>query len=238
MTARTPIVSSILAFSLAIIVSVSHAETIELSQLSTASLVAPFRVVPTGTSSPFPSSPVPHTVLKPWGYGSFTGLVIPAIRFNFDDNKGVSPSDMCGNQYPKHLGTDYAAPAGTPVYAIADGMVVRSGIFTSANDRYLVVQSGSLQLWTTLYGHLNIPNVSVGTFVTKGALIGTLFNYTADGDIPHLHLGIRTSPYTNVSASDPNSSTRGFACPTQSNYQLNKYKFTSPEVLKYYTYYY
>jgi murein DD-endopeptidase MepM/ murein hydrolase activator NlpD len=212
-----------------------HAQTIEFSQLSVASLGAPLPVAPFGTSY-YPILPpyVFHQTLKTWGTGTFTGSVVPSIGFNADDDKGTSP--ICSGKYPKHLGTDYAAPAGTAVYAIADGTAVRVGTFTSSGDQYVVMESGSSQKWTTLYGHLNTPNVSVGTKIIKGAFLATLFNYRDLGDIPHLHMGIRNGAYTTTSGTS--DSTRGFACASDPTYQLNKYKFVSPEVYKYLTPYY
>lgn len=211
------------------------AQTIEFSQLGVASLGAPLPVVSFGTSyAPLFPPYVLHTLARPWGYGSFTGTIIPSIAFGVDDNKGVTP--FCAGQYPKHLGTDYAGAAGTPVYAIADGTVKRVNIFTNANDYYVVVESGSSQKWTTLYGHLNSPSVGVSKIIKKGDLVGTLFNYISDGDIPHLHMGIRNGAYTTTGATS--DSTRGFACATDPQYQANKYNFVSPEQFKYFTLYY
>jgi murein DD-endopeptidase MepM/ murein hydrolase activator NlpD len=220
--------------------SVGHAQVVEFNQLPSVSLGAPLPVAPFGTTY-YPILPpyVYHTTLKLWGYGTPTNTVIPSITFAVDDDKGTLPS--CSGNYPKHLGIDYAAPAGTAVYAIADGVVRRANGFTGVGDYYVVVESGSLNKWTTLYGHLNAPpsyfglGTNLSYPVKKGDFLGTLYNYRDLGDIPHLHLGIRGAPYSNVTASDPNSSTRGYACATDSNYQLNKYKFVSPQAYNYYT---
>ena len=74
--------------------------------------------------------------------------------------------------------------------------------------------------------------------IKRGDVIGTLFDYRVDGDIPHLHLGIRLSPYVDVTADNSNSSTRGYACAENANYQANQFMFISSEQLKYFTYYY
>jgi murein DD-endopeptidase MepM/ murein hydrolase activator NlpD len=219
------------------------AQIIEFSQLGAANLGAPLPLVPRGTSY-FPLnslSPLQSTT-RIWGDTlTLSMYVIPSIAFGVDDNKGISPSEMCGANFPKHIGTDYAAPAGTPVYAIADGTVKRVGGFTGVGDYYVVVESGSSQKWTTLYGHLNsppFPSTTNGTTtIKKGALIGNLFNYRSYGDIPHLHMGIRNGAYMNVAFSNSGSSTRGFACSTDPQYQLNKYNFVSPEQFQYFTKY-
>lgn len=236
------IISSVV-LACAVVATPVGAQTIEFSHLGVASLGAPLPVISFGTSyAPLFPPYVLHTLARPWCYGSFTGNIVPSIPFGLDDNKGISPSEMCGANFPKHIGTDYAAAAGTPVYAIADGTVKRVGGFTGVGDYYVVVESGSSQKWTTLYGHLNpppFPTTTNGvTTIKKGALIGTLFNYRSYGDIPHLHMGIRNGAYMNVAFSNSGSSTRGFACATDPQYQANKYNFVSPEQFKYFTLYY
>lgn len=235
-----------------------NAQIIERSQLPSANLGAPLPVSPFGTMSYplFPSATTWHGSTKSWGYGSPYGNVIPSIAFLADDDKGAPKSCTNGSTWNKHLGTDYAAPAGTKVYAIADGIIKRINTFSSkivngksvsVGDYFLVVESGNNEKWTTLYGHLEKPpawpllgigNLDMNVSIKKGDLIGTLFNYRESGDIPHLHLGIRLSPYANVLFSHKDSSTRGYACLENPDYQLNKFKFTSPEQLRFLTNYY
>ena len=155
------------------------------------------------------------------------------IKFLAPDNKGA---EMCSNKkYPTHLGSDFAAPDGTPVYAIDDGTVVRVGGFTGVGDKYVVVESGSTDKWTTVYGHLkNIPYADTKngkTVIKKGALIGYVYPYRSLGDIPHLHLGIRKGAYAGKSIDE---STFGFI-PCGSN---DSYNFINPESLYFYTNYY
>lgn len=222
-----------------------NAQTIERSQVLVANFNAPLPLSPLGTSYvPLRVPPfgyIKNAVSKPWGFDTFLGTVAPSIPFGADDNKGA-PKNCKNNTFNKHLGSDYAAPAGTTVYAIADGFVRRVNEYTDAHDYYVVVESGSTDKWTTLYGHLNKPLFNIGKTlsypVKKGDIIGTLFDYRVSGDIPHLHLGIRLGPYVNVSVDDPNSSTRGYACAENANYQANQFMFISSEQLKYFTYYY
>lgn len=233
------IVSSLVVSSLFLSHASLNAQTIERSQVYLANLGAPLPVSPYGkTSYPYYPTAYPwHSLLKPWGYGSPVGVVIPSIAFGVDDDKGA-PRSCQNNTFNKHLGTDYAGPAGMYVYAIADGTVKRVGGFTGIGDYYVVVESGYNEKWTTLYGHLNPSTVALSKVVRKGDLIGTLYNYQEGGDIPHLHLGIRLSPYANVLSSNKDSSTRGFACLENPEYQLNKFKFTSPDQLRFLTNYY
>lgn len=184
----------------------THAAIVEFNQLPSTNLSAPLPFASFGTAY-YPIVPTYHTTQKIWGYGTPTGTIIPSVYFSADDNVGVTA--YCSGKYPKHLGTDYAAPAGTQVFAIADGKVRRIGGFTGIGDSYVVVESGSTDKWTTLYGHLNAPSVGLGATITKGMLVGTLYNYRELGDIPHLHLGIRKGVYMDVPAGNVNSSTRG-----------------------------
>lgn len=73
---------------------------------------------------------------------------------------------------PGHLGIDYAAPKGAPVYAATDGTVTIAGYHHSYGN-YVVIEheGGTIR---TLYAHLNDLNVEEGQTVTAGQLIGTV----------------------------------------------------------------
>ncbi len=72
-----------------------------------------------------------------------------------------------------HLGIDYAAPTGTPVYAAADGLVVFSGV-KGGFGRYIVIRHGAA--YETSYGHLNsiAKGVGAGKRVIQGSCIGAV----------------------------------------------------------------
>ena len=74
-------------------------------------------------------------------------------------------------RYRAHLGTDYAAPVGTPIRATADGVVVESG-YTSNNGRYVKIRHNST--YTTGYLHMSriAERASKGAFVKQGDVIG------------------------------------------------------------------
>jgi Peptidase family M23 len=252
------IVSS-LAIACAAVTTTVGAQVIEFSQLASASLQAPLPVIPNGTS--YIGNP-PYTKRSPLVLWGVTKAVVPSIRFDVYDDKGVQWEDKCpsltsppvrNSIFPKHLGTDYAGPAGTPVYAIADGVITRVNTFTDSNDYYVVIESGSTNKWTTLYGHLNKPPSYPSVLtpwidkfnrnlpVKKGDQIGVFFNYNAHGDIPHLHMGIRKGAYDSSTA----VSAKGYVCEVSpstlkpdATYYSNKYNFVSPEVYRYYTPYY
>ncbi len=70
-----------------------------------------------------------------------------------------------------HLGTDYAAPKGTPILAVADGVVSKRA-FTRNNGRYVKIKhSGNI---STQYLHMSKFNSKVkkGSHVKQGQVIG------------------------------------------------------------------
>lgn len=74
-------------------------------------------------------------------------------------------------RYKAHLGTDYAAPTGTPIYAIADGVISQSG-YTSGNGNYVRVRHN--KTYESGYLHMSkiASNIRTGTRVSKGQVIG------------------------------------------------------------------
>jgi len=68
-----------------------------------------------------------------------------------------------------HLGTDYAAPAGTPIMATGDGIVIASA-YSVYNGNYVKIQHNST--YTTQYLHMRKRNAKVGQYVKQGDCIG------------------------------------------------------------------
>jgi murein DD-endopeptidase MepM/ murein hydrolase activator NlpD len=86
-----------------------------------------------------------------------------------------------------HRGTDFHAPAGTPVLAANDGeVIVAQPMFYEGN---LVIINHGLQ-FDTQYMHLSKIEVKVGQRVLKGQRIG-LSGATGRVTGPHLHFGVR-----------------------------------------------
>lgn len=73
-----------------------------------------------------------------------------------------------------HLGVDFAAPRGTPVFAPADGLVVTFGNNGSFGARSvcLDIAAADPQYPYHLFAHLSARSVNVGERVRKGQLIG------------------------------------------------------------------
>ncbi|MDX1429489.1 MAG: peptidoglycan DD-metalloendopeptidase family protein, partial [Rhodothermales bacterium] len=74
-------------------------------------------------------------------------------------------------RYRSHLGTDYAAPYGTPIRATGDGEVVEAA-YKKYNGRYVKIRHNGT--YTTAYLHMSrIANgVRRGTYVRQGDIIG------------------------------------------------------------------
>ena len=72
-------------------------------------------------------------------------------------------------RWKAHLGTDYAAPRGTPIWTTASGTVIASG-YTSGNGNYVKVKHNDT--YTTQYLHMSKRNVRVGQRVHQGDVIG------------------------------------------------------------------
>ena len=86
-----------------------------------------------------------------------------------------------------HLGVDYAAPTGTPVMSVADGVVVESG-FQGAFGNMVVVQHNARQ--STVYAHLSRINVRKGQSIKQGDNLGAVGS-TGWATGPHLHFEFR-----------------------------------------------
>lgn len=86
--------------------------------------------------------------------------------------------------YRPHLGIDYAAPRGTPVYAAADGTVNFAGN-NGGYGKHIRISHGAS--YTTYYGHLHriAKGIHRGARVSQGQYIGTVGS-TGLSTGPHL----------------------------------------------------
>ncbi len=97
-----------------------------------------------------------------------------------------------------HHGVDYAAPTGTPVHSIGDGIVIKKGYQKRGGGRYVKVKHNSV--YTTSYMHFSkfAKGIKVGTAVSQGQTIG----YVGQSGLatgPHLDFRV----YKNGTAIDP-----------------------------------
>jgi murein DD-endopeptidase MepM/ murein hydrolase activator NlpD len=98
-----------------------------------------------------------------------------------------------------HMGTDYAAPIGTPVHAAGDGRVAFEGVRGGYGNAIMLSHSNEV---ATLYGHMSrfARDVRVGSHVQQGQIIGYV-GMTGLATGPHLHYeylvnGVHKDPQT------------------------------------------
>jgi murein DD-endopeptidase MepM/ murein hydrolase activator NlpD len=98
-----------------------------------------------------------------------------------------------------HMGTDYAAPIGTPVHAAGDGHVSFAGQRGGYGNAIVLNHGANI---STLYGHMSrfARNIRVGTRVQQGEVIGYV-GMTGLATGPHLHYeyltgGVHRNPQT------------------------------------------
>ena len=97
-----------------------------------------------------------------------------------------------------HLGVDYAAPVGTPVYSIGDGVITRKGYQARGGGNFMYIKHNSI--YTTSYMHLNTfaKGIAPGVRVHQGQLIGYV-GRTGLATGPHLDFRV----FKNGSPIDP-----------------------------------
>jgi murein DD-endopeptidase MepM/ murein hydrolase activator NlpD len=103
------------------------------------------------------------------------------------------------NRIRGHMGTDYAAPTGTPIHAAGDGRVSFEGTRGGYGNAVMLLHSNSV---STLYGHISrfAKNIRVGSHVNQGEIIGYV-GMTGLATGPHLHYeylmnGVHMDPQT------------------------------------------
>jgi murein DD-endopeptidase MepM/ murein hydrolase activator NlpD len=72
-------------------------------------------------------------------------------------------------RWKAHLGTDYAAPTGTPIMATGDGTVIESS-YGKYNGNYVKIRHNGM--YTTQYLHMSKRLVKKGQVVKQGEIIG------------------------------------------------------------------
>ncbi len=87
-----------------------------------------------------------------------------------------------------HLGIDYAAPTGTPVWAAAPGTVSHRGPAGGAGNLVMIKHDGGIE---TAYMHLSkFADIKVGQKVPAKTIIGYV-GTTGMSTGPHLHFGVK-----------------------------------------------
>lgn len=93
-----------------------------------------------------------------------------------------------------HTGVDWAAPAGTPIVAAGDGVVVSAG-WSSSYGNYTRIEHGNG--YETAYAHQTriAPGIEPGARVHQGQVIGFVGS-TGLSTGPHLHYEVRINSQT------------------------------------------
>ncbi|WP_223162630.1 M23 family metallopeptidase [Nocardioides antri] len=86
-----------------------------------------------------------------------------------------------------HTGLDFAAPEGTPLFAIGDGVVTEVGYDGAYGNKTVIRLEDGTELW---YCHQSSQSVAVGQSVSAGDVIGAIGS-TGNSTGPHLHLEVR-----------------------------------------------
>ncbi len=140
---------------------------------------------PTAGTKPFimpvagPSSPSTWILGQP--YGNTTGAYI------------TGADQYSAGQY-LHFGVDIGMPCGTPVIAVADGIVDSvDNLYRGAAPHNLSLRFPDLGL-SVLYGHLlERPALVEGQAVVQGDVVGLSGDPDGDCDLrPHLHFEVRS----------------------------------------------
>lgn len=103
------------------------------------------------------------------------------------DSFGVRSNPFGGGSAEFHPGQDIAAPRGTPVFAAAEGTVVKAE-WQNGYGQMVVIDHGNGL--TTRYGHLSKIEVSVGEEIKRGVELGQVGS-TGRSTGPHLHYEVR-----------------------------------------------
>lgn len=137
-----------------------------------------------GNTSEFGSYPLPRPTLV-W---PLSDTPTPGGEFSSPYGPRLKASE--GFRYDWHRGIDITATVGTPVYAVADG-VVRWAEKPSSTGGLIVQIDHESGAYFSTYIHLTQTNVITGQPVSQGDVIGYSGTSDSDPPFPHLHFEIR-----------------------------------------------
>ncbi|PJI83291.1 murein DD-endopeptidase MepM/ murein hydrolase activator NlpD [Polynucleobacter brandtiae] len=112
---------------------------------------------------------------------------------------GTAPVVALQQRYRAHMGIDYSAPIGTPIFSVATGKVVHLGYSGAFGNLIILEHPGN---YRTYYAHLSNynPELAIGNEVRRGLEIGYVGS-TGRSTGPHLHFelrkdGVYVDPYS------------------------------------------
>jgi len=115
-----------------------------------------------------------------------SGFRFPLRQYRVTSPYGMR-KDPFSDRLSMHQGIDLAAPEGTEVFAVADGVVAATG-FDPVYGNYIIINHNNN--WKSLYGHLQSIETVLRTDVKSGNLIGRVGS-TGQSTGPHLHFELR-----------------------------------------------
>ena len=127
---------------------------------------------------------------------------------DFPINSSFGPRQLSDGQYDFHRAIDLSTPEGTPVFAIAAGVVRASGVTSGYQDPIVHIRhfrpgaagcTSGQGCYHSLYLHMSSWEVEADETVEKGQLIG--HSGASSSGYEHLHFEIR-----DATANDPFSS--------------------------------
>ena len=108
---------------------------------------------------------------------------IPTTGYHLTARFGMAGGLWSSN----HTGLDFAAPSGTPIMAVANGVITKTGSAGAYGNQTIETLDDGTEIW---YCHQSQIGVRVGQVVTGGQQIG-LVGSTGNTTGPHLHLEVR-----------------------------------------------
>ena len=114
------------------------------------------------------------------------GFHFPLQQFHVSSSYGPRINPVTGKP-GIHKGLDFAAPEGSPVYAVKNGTVVDLGE-DPVLGKYVILSHENN--WVSFYGHLSVINTALRTEVQSGSLIAGVGS-TGQSTGPHLHFELR-----------------------------------------------
>lgn len=136
-------------------------------------------------------------------------LIMPLADIHVNSHYGArkSPLTQGGNKGSSdHKGTDYRGTTGTPIYAVADGVVYKAGNIGGLGQRIAIKHKIKGKILYVVYGHTTNATkyFKEGDSVKAGDVVAEVGN-TGNSSAPHLHMEVWSIPalYGAVGSVDP-----------------------------------
>lgn len=108
---------------------------------------------------------------------------LPALGYHLTGRFGM----VSGLWSSFHTGLDFAAPSGTPIFAVANGVITSTGWDGPYGNKTVETLTDGTEIW---YAHQSEIGVTPGQTVTGGETIGKVGS-TGNTTGPHVHIEVR-----------------------------------------------